>query len=101
MDKKFLRKLEVKNERPMIARTFEIRGEMKLRLGARQGFRIYVRAVKESEAMEKVYSVLGSRHKVTRNHIKIHSVKEVSVDEIEDNYIKSLASSDKVVVYTR
>ncbi len=83
----------------MSVKTFEIHGEMKLRLGERRKFRVYVRALKEKDALEKLYSVLGSRHKVTRNHIKVHSIREVNPDETDDSYIKNLASTDKIVVY--
>lgn len=84
----------------MAVRTFEVTGEMKLRLGERRKFRLYVRGLAEKEALEKVYSILGSRHKVTRNHIKIYSIKEVSQEEISDVYVKSLSTTDRIVLYT-
>lgn len=84
----------------MIARTFEVQGVMKLRLGERRKFKIYVRGVGEKDALEKVYSVLGSRHKVTRNHIEIHSVREVSPEEVSNVFVRSLALAEAIVRYT-
>ncbi len=43
-----------------------------------------VTAVKESDALEKVYSELGSNHKLRRRHIRITSVKEITPDEVTD-----------------
>ena len=43
-----------------------------------------VTAVKESDALEKVYSELGSNHKLRRRHIKITSIKEIKPEEVSD-----------------
>ncbi|MEB3759953.1 MAG: 50S ribosomal protein L18a [Desulfurococcales archaeon] len=60
-------------------------------------FEIYVRAVKPEHAVEKVYSDLGSRHKLKRYHIKISEVKEVPLEEVEDLNLIRLAQLDKWV----
>ncbi|MCE4609222.1 MAG: 50S ribosomal protein L18a [Desulfurococcales archaeon] len=60
-------------------------------------FEIYVRAVKPEHAIEKVYSDLGSRHKLKRYHIKISEVKEVPLEEVEDLNLIRLAQLDKWV----
>ncbi|AKG39167.1 MAG: 50S ribosomal protein L18Ae [Infirmifilum sp.] len=83
----------------MAVRTFEVTGEMKLRLGERRKFRIYLRGLGEKDVLEKLYSLLGSRHKVTRNHVKITGIREVSPDDVEDVYVKALAATDRVVLY--
>lgn len=44
----------------------------------------------EDEAREKIYSVLGSRHRVKRKMIKIKNVREISMEEIEDPVVKYL-----------
>ncbi len=59
-------------------------------------FRIYVRAVRERDAIEKVYSDLGSRHKLKRYHIKISTVKEVPLDQVDDQHIISLANATRI-----
>jgi large subunit ribosomal protein LX len=45
-------------------------------------------AEKKEHAIEKVYTELGSRHRVKRFHIKIESAIEVSADEIENEVLK-------------
>ncbi|MCD6513130.1 MAG: 50S ribosomal protein L18a [Thermoplasmata archaeon] len=42
----------------------------------------------EDEAMERIFSILGSRHRVKRRMIEIASIKELSKDEIEDAVVK-------------
>ena len=60
-------------------------------------FSVYVRAVKPEHAIEKVYSDLGSRHKLKRYHIKITEVKPVSLEEVDDLNIIRLAQLEKWV----
>lgn len=47
-------------------------------------FTMYVRALKQEHALERVYSLLGSRHKLRRRHIRIEEVREVPLEEVED-----------------
>ncbi len=56
-----------------------------------QKFYKEVRALTKDQAIEYVYSVLGSNHKLRRKHIKITSVKEISLDEVRDRRIAALA----------
>jgi large subunit ribosomal protein LX len=42
-----------------------------------QNFNLELTASSEKEVLEKVYSLLGSRHKLKRYHIKIEEVEEV------------------------
>lgn len=78
--------------------TFKVEGVMALRNGELRKFTLYVRGLSESEVLEKVYSILGGRHKVTRKHIKVLSAKPVSGNEIDDNYVKSLSETTILVV---
>jgi len=57
-----------------------------------QPFVIDVRALKPEHAVEKVYSDLGSRHKLKRSNIKILSVKEIDISESKYKFIKGLES---------
>ena len=56
-----------------------------------QPFTIDVRAVKPGDAVEKVLSDMGSKHKLKRSHIRILEVKEISVEESKSKYVKDLA----------
>ncbi len=60
-------------------------------------FRIYVRALKPEHALERVYSELGSRHKLRRRHIRIVSVREVPLEEVEDLRVLKLARLERIV----
>jgi large subunit ribosomal protein LX len=50
-------------------------------------FTIEVRALNEKDAVEKIYSDLGSRHKLKRYHIKISSVNEIPLEQAESAYV--------------
>ncbi len=53
-------------------------------------FTVEVRALKEEDAIEKVYSELGSRHKLKRHHVKISSVNEIPLDQAESTYVLNI-----------
>ena len=57
-----------------------------------------VRAVKPEDAIEIVYSELGSRHKVKRKHIRILKVYEIAPEESKDPNINKLSLLDKIVL---
>ena len=81
-------------------KVFRVSGEMMLshdRFPEWRNFTIYVRALKPEHAVEKVYSELGSRHKLRRYHIKIRSVEEVPLEEVDDLAIHRLATLTKWV----
>lgn len=60
----------------MKVKTFELRGRMRIR-NEWMNFTTTVRALKPEQALEKVYSLLGSRHKLKRFDVKIEEVKEL------------------------
>ena len=53
-------------------------------------FRKEVRALKPEDAVEKVYMLLGSKHRVKRFQITISKVEEIEPQEIKDNIVKKL-----------
>ncbi|PVX24337.1 MAG: 50S ribosomal protein L18a [Candidatus Bathyarchaeum sp.] len=53
-------------------------------------FRKEVRALKPEDAVEKVYMLLGSKHRVKRFQMTISKVEEVAPSEIEDLIVKKL-----------
>jgi len=57
-----------------------------------------IRALKLEHALEKLYSELGSKHKVKRAHIKILKVEEISSDQAIDRYVKDLSSLTRMVI---
>jgi len=79
-------------------KVFRIRGLMKYRTGDVQPFTIEVTALSEGQALEKVYSLLGSRHKLKRRNIKIQSIEEVSIEDVKSDYVRRLLELDRLVV---
>jgi len=57
-----------------------------------------IRALKLKHALEKLYSELGSKHKVKRAHIKILKVEEIPPDQAIDRYVRDLSSLTKMVI---
>ena len=56
-------------------KTYKIRGEVEKPNGA-MSFLKEVRAIEEKQAIEKIYSLFGSRHHVKRFQLKILSIEE-------------------------
>ncbi|KUO40545.1 MAG: hypothetical protein APZ16_05010 [Candidatus Hadarchaeum yellowstonense] len=50
----------------------------------KQKFRREVVALSEKQALEIVYSLLGSRHGLSRNRIHIEEVTEIKPEEVTD-----------------
>lgn len=79
-------------------KVFRIRGCMKYRDGRLQPFEVEAVGLSKEQAVEEIYSVLGSRHKLRRSQIRIHAVEEISPSEAKSDYIKHLASLQMIVV---
>lgn len=63
---------------------FRVIGEI-VKPNLRTPFQKKVRAVKPEDAIEEVYMMLGSKHRVKRFYIKIQTVEEV-MDEVTDEF---------------
>ena len=48
------------------------------------------KAMKEEDAIEKIYSEIGSKHHVKRTSIKIVEVSEISADEVQDPILQAV-----------
>lgn len=53
-------------------------------------FKKEVRALKPEDAIEKVYTLLGSKHRVKRFQMTISKVEEIHPEEIENIIVKKL-----------
>jgi len=74
----------------MGVKIFRIRGSFGM--GDReQPFVKEFRSVNKANAIERLYSDLGSKHKVKRSRIRIKEVKEISAEEATDLLIKELS----------
>lgn len=64
-------------------KVFRINGWFKHDFG-RQQFTRELLALSKEQALERVYSQVGSRHKVVRNLIHIEDVVEIKPEEVKD-----------------
>jgi large subunit ribosomal protein LX len=53
-------------------------------------FRKEIRALKPEDAVEKVYMLLGSKHRVKRYQLTISNVEEIKPEDIKDIIVKKL-----------
>ncbi len=81
----------------MSVKIYRIKGLMKLRTGETQKFSIELTALREEHALETLYSLLGSRHKLKRKHIKVESIEEVKPEEVKSDYIRDLLAVDMII----
>ena len=84
-------------------KTYHIRGEFKKRK-RKISFGKYVRALNVEDALEQVYSVIGSKHRVKRNVIYINpkDIKEITnPEEIRDVVIKTFTVEDNLAIPKR
>jgi len=73
----------------MELKIFRVTGEIR-KPNLETTFRKEVIAIKPEHAVEKVYSEIGSRHRVKRFQIKINTVEELSPQEIENPLLRKL-----------
>lgn len=77
-------------------KVFRVVGEIQ-KTNLKTPFRKEVLAVKPEHAVEKIYTELGSRHRVKRFHIKISKVEEVALQDVEDLLIKKLMVGEEKI----
>ncbi|ADV65417.1 50S ribosomal protein L18Ae [Desulfurococcus mucosus] len=84
----------------MEVKTYRVTGYMLIshdRYPTWQKFTKEVRGVDEKDALEKVYSILGSNHKLKRYHIRVESVEEIDPGESRNPFIRQLAQAERIV----
>jgi large subunit ribosomal protein LX len=73
---------------------FRIKGRI-TKKNFRTAFKKEIRALKVEDAVEKLYTELGSKHRLKRFHINILSVEEITIEEVETPIVKKLALGEK------
>lgn len=63
-------------------KTFKITGEVK-KARITIPFAVEIRAMKDRDAIERVYADLGSRHKARRAEVKLKKIEELKVESTE------------------
>lgn len=63
-------------------RTFRITGEVK-KARVTIPFAVEIRATKDRDAIERLYTDLGSRHKARRAEVKLKKIEELKAESTE------------------
>ncbi|MEM2118330.1 MAG: 50S ribosomal protein L18Ae [Candidatus Bathyarchaeia archaeon] len=75
-------------------KVFRVSGEIQ-KPNLKTSFKKEVVAMKQEHAIEKVYTELGSKHRVKRYHIKIANVEEIQPQDIENPLLKKLVVGEE------
>ncbi|GAB6055717.1 50S ribosomal protein L18Ae [Methanobacterium movens] len=51
-----------------------------------------LKATKEEDIYEKIYSEFGSKHHISREQIQIEEIEEISLEEAQDPMIKAMSN---------
>lgn len=78
-------------------KVFRITGEIQ-KPNLQTSFRREVVALKPEHAVEKVYTELGSKHRVKRFQIRITSVEEIPPEEVRNSLIRKLMIGEMNIV---
>ena len=74
-------------------KVFRVTGEIR-KPNLKTSFKKEIIALKPEHAIEKVYTELGSKHRVKRVHIKILNVEEVQPQDIKNPTLKKLVTGE-------
>jgi len=74
-------------------KVFRVTGEIR-KPNLKTSFKKEVIALKPEHAIEKVYTELGSKHRVKRFHIKILNVEEIQPQDIKNPTLKKLVTGE-------
>ncbi|MEM3526425.1 MAG: 50S ribosomal protein L18Ae [Candidatus Jordarchaeaceae archaeon] len=82
------------SNQPVNVKVFRVKGMF---IGKKDKFPFVkdVRALKEEEAKETIYSIIGSKHKVKRKHIRIEEIKVIDPKETKDPIIRYLSGVER------
>ena len=75
-------------------KAFEVKGQFRISMRKWQPFTIQVASEDEAAAVERTFSLIGSRHKVKRPFVKIDGVKILKNDEITDHMVRHILGAD-------
>jgi large subunit ribosomal protein LX len=69
---------------------FEVKGQFRISVKDWQRFTIEVASENEAAAVEKTFALMGSRHNVKRQFVRIEDVKALKLEEVTDHRVKYL-----------
>ncbi|UCD92004.1 MAG: 50S ribosomal protein L18a [Methanobacteriota archaeon] len=75
-------------------KAFRIEGEFLMK-DKWQKFVREVASKDKKSAMEYILSDIGGRHRTKRKNVKIHDVKQIKPEEIQDQFVKDTLEGDR------
>lgn len=72
---------------------------LKKPLHKKEKVEIDVRATSKDNAVEKAYSIVGSKHRLTRQLIIVKSIKEIDDVDLKNPILAEIAGNDKVKIH--
>lgn len=73
----------------MKTKIFRVKGQL-LDVDKTKKFTRELKAIKEEDVKEKLYSEFGSKHRLNREKIVFDEITEISADEVTDPIVQSL-----------
>ncbi|MEA2070496.1 MAG: 50S ribosomal protein L18Ae [Asgard group archaeon] len=67
----------------------------------KQYFEIEIRALDKEKALDKAYSLIGSKHRVPRPLLHIHSIKKIKNTELKNPILREIAGNDEIIIHTK
>ena len=77
-------------------KAFEVKGQFRISVRQWQPFTIEVATADESAAIDKTFSLIGSRHNVKRQFVKIDGVRDLKKDEVTDHRVRHILEGGDV-----
>ncbi|WP_297070602.1 50S ribosomal protein L18Ae [Thermococcus sp.] len=74
----------------MEVKVYRVKGVFE-RNGRKEEFTREYRAIRGEDVVERLYSEVGSKHRVPRNKIWIETIEEIPVEEARDPIIRKLS----------
>ncbi|MHA1309059.1 MAG: 50S ribosomal protein L18Ae [Candidatus Heimdallarchaeota archaeon] len=72
---------------------------MKKPLHTKVKVEIDIRATNKDDALEKAYSLIGSKHRLTRQQLSVKTIKEIDEVDIKNPVLAEIAGNDKVKIH--
>jgi len=73
---------------------FRVKGEI-TKPNWKTSFQKEIRALRQEEAVDRLYKEIGSKHRAKRFQIKILKIEEIKPEEVTDPTVKKLTIGEK------
>ena len=71
-------------------KAYEVKGQFRISVRQWQPFTIEVATADENAAVEKTFSLIGSRHKVKRQFVRVDGIRALKPEEITDHQVRHI-----------